>query len=119
MRRRSRSRRKKSRSKRRQRRKRSLRGGDISRKAMKSYTTPMSTVTYDFNYYYDIAYQLMYVLYTEWKQMTVQHRKRDLERLNIFANDLEYLVTTRYEKDLYDTIRRRVSILNKYSKLSK
>lgn len=118
MRRRSRSRRKKIRRSR-SSRKKILRGGDISRKAMlKSYTTSTSQMTY-FEYYYDIANQLIYTLFTEWKSIPAQRRKRDLQSINILADDLEYLVTTRREKDLYDTIQRQVLILNKYSKVVK
>lgn len=120
MRRRSRSRRKKIRRSRSKKRQRSLRGGDISRKAMlKSYITPTSQMTYNFEYYYDIANQLIYTLFTEWKSIPAQRRKRDLQSINILADDLEYLVTTRREKDLYDTIQRQVAILNKYSKVVK
>jgi hypothetical protein len=99
-------------------RKKSLRGGDISRKAMKNYAALSSQMSYNFEYYYNIANQLIYTLFTEWRNISDHRRKRDLQSINMLANDLEYLVTTRREKDLYDTVQRQVSILNKYSKLS-
>lgn len=101
-RRRSRSRRSRSRKRRSRSRSRRLKGGDIGHGAMtRKYATNTSPFTYDFNYYYQLANDLMHSLYVDWNQIPEQRKKRDLSRLNSLIKDIEGLIRTENQENKY------------------